>query len=399
MFHGNHVTIKRRMIVGRETPQPAMRIALIGVGQAGGKIVDRFLEHDLRNDRQVVESAIAINTAQADLVGLEHVPESNRVLIGRSRVNGHGVGADNELAAEVAHENSQEIRNAVNAVSATEMEAFLIVAGLGGGTGSGAGPVIAREIQQIQTEPVYSLGILPGDDEGGIYTMNAARSLQSHVDQTDNVLLFDNDAWRNTGESIEAGFEHINTELVRRFGLLFSAGEYAPENVVAEDVVDTSEIINTLGRTGISTVGYADSPVDPDAAEIDATNATNQITSLVRQAVRGRLTMPCELQGIERALVVVSGPPAYLNRRGIEEARSWIEDQTGSMEVRGGDYPIEGADRVSAAVLLSGVRDAPRLESIKERGAEAKKRIERREMESAEGLEEMLEDDELDSLL
>jgi cell division GTPase FtsZ len=376
-----------------------MRLAFIGVGQAGGKIIDRFLEYDVDHGHGFVESAIAINTAQSDLEGLEHVPEQNRVLIGQSRVSGHGVGADNELAAEIAHDNSQELRNAIDSVSVAEIDAFLIVAGLGGGTGSGAGPVVARELQQIYTEPVYGLGILPGDEEGGIYTMNAARSLRTYVDQTDNVLLFDNDAWRETGESVEGGFEHINDEVVRRFGLLFSAGEYAPENAVAEGVVDSSEIINTLGRTGISTVGYANSPVDPHATEIDSASATNQMTSLARQAVLGRLTMSCELRGIERALVVVSGPPAYLNRKGIERARSWIEDQTGSMEVRGGDYPITDAEHVSVVVLLAGVRDAPRLESIKERGVEAKERMNHREMESEEGLEELLESDELDSLL
>jgi cell division GTPase FtsZ len=376
-----------------------MRLAFIGVGQAGGKIVDRFLEHDARGGQGFVESAIAINTAQSDLAGLDYVSEENRTLIGQSRVNGHGVGADNELAAAIAHENSEELRSAIHSVSVAEIDAFLIVAGLGGGTGSGAGPVVARELQQIYTEPVYGLGVLPGDEEGGIYTMNAARSLRSYVDETDNVLLFDNDAWRETGESVEQGFDHINRELVRRFGLLFSAGEYEPDNAVAEGVVDSSEIINTLGRTGISTVGYADSPVDPEGAEIDSTNATNQITSLVRQAVLGRLTMSCELDGIGRALVVVSGPPAYLNRKGIERARSWIEDQTGSMEVRGGDYPVTNAERVSAVVLLSGVREAPRLDSIKERGVEAKERMDSRRTESEEGLQSLIEDDELGSLL
>jgi cell division GTPase FtsZ len=376
-----------------------MRLAFIGVGQAGGKIVDRVLEHDVQGGQGFVESAIAVNTAQSDLAGLSHVPERNRVLIGQSRVNGHGVGADNELASEIAHENSQELRSAIDAVSVAEIDAFLVVAGLGGGTGSGAGPVIVRELQAIHTEPVYALGVLPGEEEGGIYTMNAARSLRTYVDESDNVLLFDNDAWRESGESVEAGFEHINAELVRRFGLLFSAGEYTSENAVAEGVVDSSEIINTLGRTGISTVGYANSPVDPTAGEVDSTAATNRITSLVRRAILGRLTMPCELEGVERALVVVSGPPDHLSRKGIERARSWIEEQTGSMEVRGGDYPIRNADRVSVVVLLSGVRNAPRLEAIKERGVEAKKRMERRESESEADLEALLDDEGLDSLM
>ncbi|MFB6227478.1 MAG: tubulin/FtsZ family protein [Halobacteriales archaeon] len=376
-----------------------MRLAFIGVGQAGGKIVDRFLEYEARQERTFIESTIAINTARSDLEGLTRVPEKNRVLIGQSQVGGHGVGADNELAAEIAHQHSTEIRSAANMVPMTEIDAFLIVAGLGGGTGSGAGPVIARELDQICTEPVYALGILPGEEEGGVYTVNTARSLQTYVDETDGVLLFDNDAWRMVGESVKGGFENINAELVRRFGLLFSSGELTERSAVGQGVVDASEIINTLGGTGISTVGYADSPVDGEAATAPSSKPTSRITSLVRQATLGRLTMPCELAGVERALVVISGPSDHLDRKGIERARRWIEDQTGSMEVRGGDNPIKGADRVSAVVLLSGVRDAPRMESIKERAVDAKDRIKRRETESKEGLEELLEDDKLDSLL
>jgi cell division GTPase FtsZ len=376
-----------------------MRLAFIGVGQAGGKIVDQFLEYEVRHEREFIESAIAINTARSDLEGLTRVREKNRVLIGQSEVGGHGVGADNELAAEIAHQNSNEIRSAANMVPMTEIDAFLIVGGLGGGTGSGAGPVIARELDQICMEPVYALGVLPGEEEGGVYTMNAARSLQTYVDETDGVLLFDNDAWRRVGESVKGGFEHINAELVRRFGLLFSSGELTERSAVGQGVVDASEIINTLGGTGISTVGYADSPIDGEVPTSPSSKATSRITSLVRQATLGRLTMPCELAGVERALVVVSGPSDHLDRKGIERARRWIEDQTGSMEVRGGDNPIRGAERVSAVVLLSGIRDAPRMESIKERAVDAKGRMERRETESEEGLEELLEDDELDSLL
>jgi len=56
-------------------------------------------------------------------------------------------------------------------------------------------------------------------------------------------------------------------------------------------------------------------------------------------------------------------------------------------------------DHVSAVVLLSGIRDAPRLEAIKDRAVDAKGRMERRETESKEGLKELIEDDELDSLM
>ncbi|MFT4945618.1 MAG: cell division GTPase FtsZ, partial [Halovenus sp.] len=97
-----------------------MKLAMIGFGQAGGKIVDKFIQHDQATGSSVVRSAIAVNTAEADLLGLDHVPEENRILIGQARVKGHGVGADNELGAEIAEEDIDEIQNAVDKVPVHE---------------------------------------------------------------------------------------------------------------------------------------------------------------------------------------------------------------------------------------------------------------------------------------
>jgi len=389
-----------------------MKLAMIGFGQAGGKIVDKFMEYDARTGSGIVRSALAVNTAKADLLGLEHVPEENRVLIGQARVKGHGVGADNELGAEIAEEDIDEVQGAIDQIPVHEIDAFLIVAGLGGGTGSGGSPVLAKHLKRIYTEPVYGLGILPGSDEGGIYTLNAARSFQTFVREVDNLLVFDNDAWRKTGESVEGGYDEINDEIVRRFGVLFGAGEVAAGDNVAESVVDSSEIINTLSGGGVSTVGYdAESvQVDGDSGllsrfkgdgqdDIEAANTTNRITSLVRKAALGRLTLPCEIEGAERALLVVSGPPEHLNRKGIERGRKWLEEQTGSMEVRGGDYPINEPN-VAASVLLSGVHNVPRIKELQQVAIEAQENIDEIQQESEENLEALVEDegDELDPL-
>ncbi|MFC7059720.1 tubulin/FtsZ family protein [Halovenus salina] len=383
-----------------------MKLAMIGFGQAGGKIVDKFLEYDARTGSGIVQSAVAVNTAEADLMGLENIPKSNRVLIGRARVKGHGVGADNELGAEIAEEDIGEIQGAIDSIPVHEIDAFLVVAGLGGGTGSGGSPVLAKHLKRIYTEPVYGLGILPGGDEGGIYTLNAARSFQTFVREVDNLLVFDNDAWRKTGESVEGGYEEINDEIVRRFGVLFGAGEISADDDVAESVVDSSEIINTLEGGGVSTVGYdAEAVEEYDSGgllsrfkggnkdDMETTNTTNRINSIVRKAALGRLTLPCEIEGTERALLVVSGPPEHLNRKGIEKGRGWLEDETGSMEVRGGDYPLDEPS-VAAAVLLSGVHDVPRIKELQQVAIEAQENIDEIQQESEENLEALVEDDE-----
>ncbi|TYL37139.1 cell division protein [Natronococcus pandeyae] len=362
-----------------------MKLALIGFGQAGGKVVDEFLAFDSRIDGGFVESAIAVNSATADLQGLEHVPQQDRVLIGQARVKGHGVGADNELGAHVTEEDIDEIQGAIDRVPVHEIDAFLIVAGMGGGTGSGGAPVLAKHLKRIYTEPVYGLGVLPGTDEGGIYTLNAARSFQTFVREVDNLLVFDNDVWRSTGESVEGGYDRINREIVERFGLLFAAGEVGHGDHVAESVVDSSEIINTLSGGGISTVGYASETVDSSSGllssftgddSFDEGEATNRMTSLVRKATLGRLTLPCDVSSAERGLVVATGPPEHLNRKGVERGRQWLEDETGSMEIRGGDYPTTDREEVGAIVLLSGVTDVPRIQQLQEVAIEAQDRTE-----------------------
>ncbi|WP_173862809.1 tubulin/FtsZ family protein [Salinigranum rubrum] len=388
-----------------------MKLAMIGFGQAGGKVVDKFLEYDRKNDSNIVRAAVAVNTAKADLLGLENIPQDQRVLIGQSRVKGHGVGADNELGAEIAEEDVDEVQGAIDSIPVHEVDAFLVVAGLGGGTGSGGAPVLAKHLKRIYTEPVYGLGILPGSDEGGIYTLNAARSFQTFVREVDNLLVFDNDAWRKTGESVQGGYDQINREIVTRFGVLFGAGEVEAGQEVAESVVDSSEIINTLAGGGVSTVGYASEEVEPKGKSggllsrltgsgddgddgLDSAHTTNRITSLVRKAALGRLTLPCEIEGSERALLVLAGPPEHLNRKGIERGRKWIEEQTGSMEVRGGDYPISNSRQVAAVILLSGVTNVPRIKELQQVAIEAQDNLAEIREESDAKLEGLVNDDE-----
>jgi cell division GTPase FtsZ len=384
-----------------------MKLVLVGVGQAGGNVMEAIVAYDRRAEVGIVEDAVAVNTARADLVGLETTPLDRRVLIGSARLRGHGAGADNELGAAVAAEDLGEVMRAVEDAAVHEVDAFLVIAGLGGGTGSGGAPVVARELRRRHAEPVYGLGILPGRTEGSIHALNAARSFVTFVEQVDDLLLFDNDAWREGGET---GYERLNEEIARRLGVLFSAGEVREGQAVGESVVDASEIINTLGNGGVSTVGYAATAVDRPKQRLftrkrpapDVGDSTNRVLTTVRRAALGRLMLSCELAGVERALLVVAGPPEYLDRRGIERARRWLEEQTGSMEVRGGDYPLD-SNYVAAVVLLSGVSNVPRIEELKDVAVETQRRMREIEAEAPDGLRDLTwsgdgDEDDLDPL-
>jgi cell division GTPase FtsZ len=217
------------------------------------------------------------------------------------------------------------------------------------------------------------------------------------VEHVDNLIVFDNEAWREGGESLRTGYGRINEEIARRLGVLFSAGEVGDGRPVAESVVDASEIINTLGSGGVSTVGYAATPVTRPERRLfsrkrvapDVGDSTNRILSTVRKAALGRLTLPCELSSAERALLVVSGPPEFLDRKGIERSRRWLEEQTGSMEVRGGDAPVD-SDYVAAVVLFSGVTDVPRIKELQRIAIETQRTMRDIEAEAPAELRDLL---------
>ncbi|MCK9299219.1 cell division protein [Methanoculleus sp. YWC-01] len=359
-----------------------MRVFFIGFGQAGGKIVDMFIEQDKRMQTQSFRG-IAVNTARTDLMGLKYIELKDRLLIGQTVVKGHGVGTDNVTGARVTADEIDAIINAIDSRGTHDVDAFVIIAGLGGGTGSGGSPVLARHLKRIYREPVYAIGILPAPEEGRLYSYNAARSLSTLVNEADNTFIFDNSAWKNEGESVKDAYSRLNDEIVRRFGVLFRAGEVGKAGV-GEMVVDSSEVINTLRGGGISTVGYAISEkVGPRTKQnqgllsglmrkkekteevLTGEDKSAKIIALVRRAMLGRLTLPCDYSTAERGLVLLAGPPNEMDRKGVEKSKSWVEENIAGVEVRGGDYPVQ-SDYIAAVVVLATIGNAPRITDLLE---------------------------------
>lgn len=387
-----------------------MRLAVIGFGNAGSKIADRLLEYQETTGRTLVRDAVAVNTAMTDLEKLEYIPEDRRLLIGQTHelVRGHGAGADPDLGAEVARSDHREIERELSEVPVYDIDAFLVVAGLGGGTGSGGAPVLGENLRESYDIPVYGLGILPSQDEGGRATLNAARAFRSFANATDNLLLFDNDEWRRTDESLEMGYEGTNTEMVKRIGGLLSAGEL-DGSMVSENAMDSSDIRRTLSTGGVSTVAYAETglsrktrseqgllsrfSVDGREADNDGADQATKVNGLVRQAVQGRLTCPANVSSTERSLIVVSGPPRELSRKGLRRARKWLEDETGSVEVLAGDDPRESADSLSAIVLMSNVTDVTRVDRLQKLAVNAKENVKQQESARKEAIEELITDE------
>jgi len=356
-----------------------MRAALVGVGQAGGKLTEALVRNDRENGHGAVQGALAVNTASQDLTPLD----VETVLVGQNHVKGDGVGGDNELGAKIMQEDSTEVVNALDGVITSRTEGVFVVAGLGGGTGSGGAPVLVRELKRIYDIPIYCLGILPGRSEGALYQANAGRSLKTVVREADNTILVDNDAWHDSGQSVTDAYAAINDTIAQRLGLLLASGEST--DGVAESVVDSSEIINTLRNGSMAAIGYANAEASPDAGD-----NINVITSTARKALLTGMSVP-ETVEADAALVVVAGHPDRIPRKGVERARRWIEGETGSTQVRGGDYPVD-SDQLAVLVVLSGITRSQRIQDFLDRASEAAKTDPQPDPSSA------FQNDELDDL-
>jgi cell division GTPase FtsZ len=351
-----------------------MKVLIIGLGQAGGKIADEFTLDDKKSEFSGTIKCITANTAKSDLMGLRYISMEDRILIGETVVKGHGVGADNKKGAKIMEDEIDVILNRVSNLDVSNRDAFFVIAGLGGGTGSGAISIVCNSLKQIYDEPVYSIGILPAENEGDIYTLNAARSLKSLLPKCDATILVDNGAFLHSGESVGQAYDRINSDIAKRLGILFRSGEISSRSQVAEMVVDASEIINTLKVGGICSIGYSSEAVPKkrifskffgkDQYEI---GKAARIFSVVKRAVKGRLLLPCDSNSASKALIIIAGPPDQLDRKGIEKSRQWLEDTIAGTEVRGGDYPLPTSNFVGCVVLLSGISSSPRVVSMLQR--------------------------------
>jgi len=363
-----------------------MKLALVGVGGAGSRLVDAIRGVETAGDRQLCYGhLLTVDISRTVDDEFDHVPPEKHVTIGDThREVDAGVDGDQNLAVEITRTDFPEIHRTLDSVPLRKLDGVLVVAGLGGGTGSGAGAVVVERLQDMYDKPVYVLGVLPAAEAGGRAALNAARSLRSIVPTADSVVLFDNDRWVDA-DAEDDGYERANRELASRVVTLFAREDSDPESIGA-NTMDSSDLIRTLSPGGVASIGYAATDLDDgggflswllsilpgsgdDEASDEPTDAV-KIQSLVRQALNSRLTLPCDISSAERALVVLSGPPEELSRRGFESARQWLEEETETVEVLAGDDPQAGSSTVSAAVLLSNVTEVPRIDSLQRRAVE-----------------------------
>ncbi len=332
-----------------------MKLVVVGFGQCGGRLADEFarLNKRARSQRgiEIVTGAFAVNTDAADLSGLKTIrPDyQHRILIGGRRTGGHGVGKINELGAEVAKEDGDKVVDALRtAPRFFETDAFLLIAGVAGGTGSGAAPIVTQLMKdRYWDKPVYTLAVLPftheeETEERTIY--NAATCLKSLYPVSDAVFLADNQRFVRKDFSLRNNIEQINSLIVEPFYNLLCAGEETRRRHIGARMVDAGDIIQSL--VGWTVIGYGKTQLPIFRFFSFGKNFRRKSTETHRgiQAMDealSELSVKCNPTETGRALYLVSAPAKEMNMDLVKDLGEYLRDMTPEAVIRNGDYPRE----------------------------------------------------------
>ena len=383
-----------------------MRLVVIGLGQCGGRIADEFarLGKKARSNRriEIITAAYAVNTDQADLTGLRTIRGDfhHRILIGGRKTSGHGVGKINEVGAAVAKEDSYKVIDAVRTGERFyETDAFLVVAGTAGGTGSGAMPVFTKALKErYPHKAVYCLAILPfgheeSTEERTIY--NVATSLKSTYTVADAVILCDNERFIKRDANLVNNMEKINKEIVAPFYDLLCAGEEVKRSRVGAKTVDAGDIMQTMegwttlgvGKSGVPTFNRL--PFERRRSFRKKGRETQRGLEAVDQAI-SELSVTINPVDAGKALYMISAPSKEMNIAMVRELGGLMREMAEDAVIRSGDYPRAGND-VSVTLIFSKLSNVPRLKEFYRNASSSAATIQKRQMEADERLRELEE--------
>jgi cell division protein FtsZ len=163
----------------KESIEPgSLKTCIVGVGGAGGNVLDR-----ITLDRTVDAKLVCVHT---DIRVLGHAMTPHKLQLGVELMRGVGAGGDPDLGREAAVFSREQIREAVDG-----HDIIFICTGLGGGTGSGAAPVIA-DIAKSTGALVFLTATMPFSFEGKRRLKQAEESLEQLQKRADALILFEN---------------------------------------------------------------------------------------------------------------------------------------------------------------------------------------------------------------
>ena len=277
-------------------------IKVIGVGGGGNNALQHMYERGIHG-----VDFIVLNT---DAQALDEHSVSNKVQLGTRTTEGLGAGADPEVGEKAAIESMDEIREALG--SNTKM--VFITAGMGGGTGTGAAPIVAQVAKELDILTV-AIVTLPFEFEGKRRLEQAYSGLEKLRENVDSLIIINNDrlAEQYPDLDYEEAFSQANE-------VLTNAAKGMAEVITAPfkvniDFRDAKTVLENSG-TALMSIGIA--------------SGENRAEEAVKRALDSPLLNDNKITGAKKVmLLILSGDDHKAKMNEIKFISSYIQDEAG----------------------------------------------------------------------
>ncbi len=254
-------------------------IAVMGVGGGGGNAVRSMIEGDVQG--------VQFMAANTDIQALEECKAELKIHLGSETTHGYGAGTDPKIGRRAAEESLEDIRDAMDGV-----DMLFLTAGMGGGTGTGASPVIARVARELG---ILTVGVMttPFAFEGPTRMEVAQLGIKDAQEQADTLLLISN---QNLFR-LENGVPHLLTAFESVNGILRDAIRGVVDLVTRPGMINTdfADLVMALRDGGLGVIGEGTASGADRARKAAIQAATNPLLDGVT------------LEGASRLLINVTG--------------------------------------------------------------------------------------------
>ena len=268
------------------------KIKVVGVGGAGNNTLSRMHEIGIKGGE-----TIAINTDAQDLL---YANADKKILIGRELTRGLGAGSNPRIGEEAAKETEAEIKKKLEGA-----DMVFITCGLGGGTGTGAAPVVA-EIAKKQGALVIGVVTVPFTIEGAKRIENAMAGLEKMESIVDTLIVIPNDKLLEIVPDLP-----LQTAFKVADEILTNAVKGTAELVTKAGLVnlDFADVKTIMVNGGVSLIGVGES------------NSEKRAVEAVERALNNPL-LDVEINNAQGALINIIGGPDL----SLEESKLVIEE-------------------------------------------------------------------------
>ncbi len=314
-------------------------IKIVGVGGAGSNMADWLYRMNIQN-----AEIIAANT---DYAHLRLVKAHKKVLLGKDVTRGLGAGGLPEVGRSATESSQGDLRKILEGA-----DMVWILGGLGGGTGTGGMPVVAKIAKEAGVPLVVAVATLPLVSEGLVRREKAEIGLRELRKYADNVILIDNNKILAYAGNLplQQAFGYANNIIGH---MVKGIVEALQPSFINLDFADVKTVLGQKGGASIVGIGVS------DASENRAKEAAKRALELP--------LLDVEYQGASGALVHVEGGPD-LTLSEVNEVASYIQQHMGqdALTIIGARQNENMKGKVRVTVIISGVKSPYILSKWKE---------------------------------